>query len=434
MARNGRRGRTGRRGPGRAGKGAPVVSLQDERLFRSALAVLSGVAEEGDPLDVELVTSELLGTAVQATDPCDPDEDRLVEELAGMLARRATRERTPEALVLLRALAAVGPRKAAASARDGARILAASGVVPPPGMEDVGRAPFEGAWRVTHPFGDQDAVLVAFRHPGRPPHLVSVLVDRNLGGIAKDIGVTDRPDEVLEAWRRHPGFTVEAIDAAEAAGRIRAAVRVWRLSHEPPAADDVPARIPFVLGRLRELPDTWEPEPGREWSEEEREELVEAFLASPEAGRSRQPADVLEVVAGAGVDYLCDYGPGDPLRWNPVAVELFLLDWCPRKLAVDRDAIEGFPAALRALVRFTGRRAGLGEHLIAETTRAVDRFRREFAEAMADPRRFGPAKAMFVQMLAEGVDVRDPAAVQRWVEDFNSRPFEERDRLLPSPY
>ncbi|HXF73710.1 MAG TPA: hypothetical protein VNO79_14010, partial [Actinomycetota bacterium] len=316
---------------------------------------------------------------------------------------------------------------------EGARTLAAAGVTPPPGMEGVGRAAFEGAWRVTHPFGDQDAVLAAFRHPGRPPHLVSVLVDRNLGGIAKDIGITDRPAEVLEAWRRHPEFTVEAIDAAEAAGRVRAAVQVWRLYHEPPAGDDVPARIPFVLGRLRGLPDTWQPEPARAWSEEEREELVQAFLASPEARRSRQPREVLEVVAGAGVDYLCDEGAGDPLRWNPVAVELFLLDWCPRKLSVDRDAIEGFPAALRALVRFTGRRAGLAEHLIAETTRAVDRFRWGFAEAMADPRRFGPAKAMVAAMLAEGVDVRDPAAVQRWVEGFNRRPFEERARLLPAP-
>jgi hypothetical protein len=222
-----------------------------------------------------------------------------------------------------------------------------------------------------------------------------------------------------------------SLDAAEAAGRIRAAVGVWRLYQEPPAADDVPARIPFVLGRLRGLPDTWEPEPEREWSEEEREELVEAFLASPEARRSRQAPDVPREVAEAGVDYLCDHGGGDPLRWNRVAVELFLLDRCPRKLALRDEVVDGFPAALRALVRFTGRRAGLAEHLIAETTRAVDRFRREFAEAMRDPGRFGPAEAIITAMLAEGVDVRDPAAVQRRVAEFNARPFEERARLLP---
>jgi hypothetical protein len=301
-------------------------------------------------------------------------------------------------------------------------------------MEGVGRATFEGAWRVTHLLGDQEVVLAAFRHPDRPPHLLSVLVDRNLGGIAKDIGIAERPEEVLDVWRRNPEFSVEPIDEAEAAGRIRAAVEVWRLFVDPPAGEDVPALIPLVLGRLRGLPDTWEPEPEREWSEEEREELVGAFLGSPEARRSRQAPDVLAVVAGAAVDYLCDYGAGDPLRWNPVAVELFLVDWCPRKLTVRDEVIEGFPAALRALIRFTGRRAGLPERLIAEAVRAVDRFRWEFADGMRDPRAFGPAKAMVAQMLAEGVDVGDPAAVQRWVDDFNARPFEERERLLPLPY
>jgi hypothetical protein len=61
----------------------------------------------------------------------------------------------------------------------------------------------------------------------------------------------------------------------------------------------------------------------------------------------------------------------------------------------------------------------------------VDRFRWEFAEAMRDPGRFGPAKAIITAVLAGGVDVRDPAAVQRWVAEFNARPFEERARLLP---
>lgn len=433
MARSRHRGKSGRRGPGRAGKGAPVLSIEDERLFRSAIAALSAVAAQGDPLVVELWASEVLGRALEAARP-GPADDGLVEELAGLFARRASRERTPEALCLLRALAAVGPPKAAVVAREGARALAAAGVAPLEGTEGVGEASFDGAWRVTHLLGDQEVVLAAFRHPGRPPHLVSVLVDRNLGGIAKDVGVTDRPDEVLDLWRSQPEFSLQPITAAEAAGRIRAAVEVWRLSLDPPADEDVPASIPFVLGRLRDLPDTWEPEPEREWTEEEREELVRAFLSSPEARRSRQPPGVLGVVASAGVDYLCDYGAGDPLRWNPVAAELFLVDWCPRKLTVDEEVIEGIPPALRALVRFTGRRAGIPEHLIAETCRAVDRFRWEFADGMRDRRRFGPAKAMFTAMLAEGVDVSDPAAVQRWVDDFNARPFEERERLLPLPY
>ena len=26
------------------------------------------------------------------------------------------------------------------------------------------------------------------------------------------------------------------------------------------------------------------------------------------------------------------YGPGDPLRWSPTAVEILMLDWIPRKI------------------------------------------------------------------------------------------------------
>ena len=33
-------------------------------------------------------------------------------------------------------------------------------------------------------------------------------------------------------------------------------------------------------------------------------------------------------------------------------------------------------------------------------------------------------------MLADGVDVTDQRAVDRWIREFNERPFEERDELL----
>jgi hypothetical protein len=33
-------------------------------------------------------------------------------------------------------------------------------------------------------------------------------------------------------------------------------------------------------------------------------------------------------------------------------------------------------------------------------------------------------------MLAEGIDLGDPDAVQRWIDDFNCRPIEERDAIL----
>lgn len=49
---------------------------------------------------------------------------------------------------------------------------------------------------------------------------------------------------------------------------------------------------------------------------------------------------------------------------------------------------------------------------------------------MTDGSSFGPAKAITIAMLADGVDLLDEDAVQSWIEAFNARPFEERDEFL----
>lgn len=49
-----------------------------------------------------------------------------------------------------------------------------------------------------------------------------------------------------------------------------------------------------------------------------------------------------------------DYGPGDPLRWSDVRIEMLLADWLPRKViaATEGLALALAPALLRAFVRF----------------------------------------------------------------------------------
>lgn len=128
--------------------------------------------------------------------------------------------------------------------------------------------------------------------------------------------------------------------------------------------------------------------PRAERSQEERDALVVEFLGAPE--RPPLDDDPVERVAEFAVDYLCDYGAGDPLRWNPVAVELFLADWLPRKALLTEDQVEAVPDVLRGLIRFGARKAGLGEHLVLEAVENVDRFEGEFRDAMGDTTSFGP--------------------------------------------
>lgn len=64
----------------------------------------------------------------------------------------------------------------------------------------------------------------------------------------------------------------------------------------------------------------------------------------------------------------------------------------------------------------------LHEGALAECLGAVDRFGSEFVEAMGDSTRFGLAKSLVTEMLADGVDLNDRHAVQTWVDASNARP------------
>jgi hypothetical protein len=46
----------------------------------------------------------------------------------------------------------------------------------------------------------QWAGRTAVEHPGRPPHGIGLLVDHNMGGMAKAILVTDEPDGLRSDW------------------------------------------------------------------------------------------------------------------------------------------------------------------------------------------------------------------------------------------
>lgn len=140
--------------------------------------------------------------------------------------------------------------------------------------------------------------------------------------------------------------------------------------------------------------------------------------AADEAASTATPATDL---ARWFVDYACDYGAGDPLRWSPLAVELLLADWLPRKAILDQAEVEALPEVLRRFVRHAGRHKGLVDDLVAETLEAVDRFAPDFAAGMADEEAAGPAKQLCLEMRAAGVDLTDEAAVDAFIAERNAR-------------
>ncbi|HZW00919.1 MAG TPA: hypothetical protein VFF55_05050, partial [Candidatus Deferrimicrobium sp.] len=132
------------------------------------------------------------------------------------------------------------------------------------------------------------------------------------------------------------------------------------------------------------------------------------------------------------IDFAADYH-GDPLRWSPIVVELFLADWLPGKVNLEAGEVEALPGVLRAWLRFVGQKRSFEARLVAETLAAVDAYEADFREAMADSSRFGFAKSLAMQMQDDSMDFSDDAAVKAWIDDFNGRPLDERIERTGSP-
>jgi hypothetical protein len=86
---------------------------------------------------------------------------------------------------------------------------------------------------------------------------------------------------------------------------------------------------------------------------------------------------------------------------------------------LEPDEIEVLQEILRRFVRFSARRKGLTEEVLAATLEAVDRFAPDFVAGMADDDRAGPAKQLARDLRASGIDLADPTAVRRWIDERN---------------
>lgn len=145
---------------------------------------------------------------------------------------------------------------------------------------------------------------------------------------------------------------------------------------------------------------------------------------APSSTRPRPPAWTLrraEDVAELITDFRCDYSDGRPLRWSPALVAWFLLDWAPRKVIRPEEMLRRTPDVLNAWVRHAARLTSLPAHALDEVLEAVEECRPDFAAALADPAAAGPAKQVVLDMLADGVDLDDKAAVHRWIDECKGR-------------
>src|ERR671915_510861 len=346
------------------------------------------------------------------------------------------------ALAVLSAVAAVGTERLASAARTAADRLVAAGVGDPPWSDELGSMRGRCAAVVRDEvFDDAVNVLVEFERAGHDPYVVGVLIDHNLGGIAKDLLVGPTLGEYKEGMSQIPeGVSGTGLLCFEERGLGEAAARcgeaLWRTEHtlDPPVSDDFDSQVAAVAAHLGVLPDDGETYEPAEISDSQRQAALDGFLASPEAEPFRGRDDSVDL-ATLAIDYCADYveGEGRPLRWSPVVVELFMTWFLPRRVVREGAFFERtVPEVLPAWVRYAGTARGIAEAATEEAVAAIAAFRDEMLALVDDESAWGPGKALAAAAREASVDLTDEAALEAFIADYNAGSRPEADRR-PQP-
>lgn len=410
-------------------EGLETLTTRLDELFAISL-------RDGLPVDPRAADLEELALILQAPFDLPEAPPELARTAVAVLAAR------PEAAApsVLGAMAVLAHEPLAAEAR--AAITRA-------GQDDVVQV---GDLRATEAvrieLGDEAVALGAMlERPGAvEARGAIVLLEREpCGGVVVEVEVTaaSAPEEVRSVLLEpRPGACVEQVTVEALAREIGEALAHMR-DHEVELALESATPLPLVERALTGSVGGWSrPDTAPPLDRAEREaaaahrradELVEAFAEHVEAEPGVDPLVVEHGpwVARAFLTYKIEYGDGELDRITTAELSDYLLEFAPRKGSSDEETLDATPRGLVGYLRFLAREDGLvGDVPVEGLVADVNRHAPQFAVASRDPRRWGPAKTMVEAMRSEGVELTDQEALDAWLDDFNSRPRAERDRVL----
>jgi hypothetical protein len=379
------------------------------RAARELLAVRS-------PLDAELMVSELLGTwwgqRPSRSDPRRARRRRVidVEELVGQgLIAYAAQQGSPAALALLSGIACLGTPHQAASAEQAALQLMERGVARPGWAEHVGAVVAAECYLNSDSYGDRDEVICVFSYAGQEQHALVVVVDYNIGGMARDGWVTSQVGKLLD-YCGQGSSTFAGVQPSQARRLLESALAATEQAEEPSISSSFPSYHAFIRARVRTLPPGGSgPQPGtpgiigarrQVWRRDRRAMLVAEFLASDEA-EDLSDREAASRCADHIVNYGCDQDFGRPLRMSPAKAETFLLDWLPRKVMLSPAEQHAMPHVLAAWVRWAGVREGRNAEAVRVTLDAVFDSMGTFTRVYHDPVSFGLEPALVARLLPD---------------------------------
>jgi hypothetical protein len=357
----------------------------------------------GEPLDLLAYVSSLLaavdprGESPFERERADGPERATLPTLLESFAEMVL----PETTALLATLAELGPDELTrARAR---RALAARPHQLPGWLARLGETSVYGAVESTHVLGDGDSVLLGARLPGHELTAV-IYIDHNLGTVVKDAFPAPSPiSEVVARMREtadDPDVRFGDINLADARARVAEAIEVGAIMFPPLESETWPTSRPLTEWLVRLLPEGGVGYVRPTWSEARKNKLAKRFFGS-EFGKPLDDddhRDLLDQFLWFGTDY----GPGDPLRWSPVAVEILLADWIPRKIAASPEYLSAAPALLRAFIRFCHAERKIRPVLTNETLAAVGEQEPEYQRVIRSPRPQGPMALLAAMGMLSG--------------------------------
>jgi len=232
---------------------------------------------------------------------------------------------------------------------------------------------------LTEELGDGDDYIVGARLGSGQELTALVYVDHNLGTVVKDAFVVDDHVDTVTARMRELAVGTQGLhdfDPATARAIVTEAIEHGAMIYPPIENDTWPGCRPLVEWLVRHLPSGGSVPERREWTDNELAGLAAEFFASPQGRRVDGPDErsLLEDLLWFG----SGWGPGDPLRWSPVNVEIVLSDWFPRKIAGEPPYLTKLPGVLRAYVEYCHQQRGVSAENTGDTMASIDRWEPEF--------------------------------------------------------
>ena len=102
---------------------------------------------------------------------------------------------------------------------------------------------------------------------------------------------------------------------------------------------------------------------------------------------------------------------------------LHLVGWIPSEVVCDDEALDAVESVFPKWLRFAGECCGLDEDLLEMNVAAAQESFIEMRANAADPSKRSPATNILTDMIADGVDFGDDAAVQAWIDAYDASPI-----------